>query len=279
MKMNSRKSGPSIAAQAPESSEHSPHNAAPLLKLEHLTVSYGDTTAIRDANFEVAAGEVMALVGPSGCGKTSLLNSINRMTALIPGCRVQGRVFIGDRDTSTMDDMSLRRSVGMVFQKPNPFPMSIRENIQFPLREHGVRNRSELADITERVLRDAGLWNEVADRLNRSAFTLSGGQQQRLCIARALALEPGIMLFDEPCSALDPISSGTVEALIAQLKGRITVLMVTHNLAQARRVADTIAVCWVDAGCGCVIESGPTKLIFEAAKHPVAAAYCKGEFG
>lgn len=251
----------------------------PRLMLEAVSVYYGDHTAIHNANLAVEPGEVMALVGPSGCGKTSLLNAINRMSVLVAGCRVSGRIRLDDLDTAVLDDRTLRRRVGMVFQKPNPFPLSVRENIAFPLREHGLRRRRQWMPVVETVLKEVGLWSEVAGRLDAPATALSGGQQQRLCIARALALKPDVLLFDEPCSALDPIAAKRVEDLIVNLKGRYTVLMVTHNLAQARRVADTVAVCWMDSGCGCVIETGPTHKVFDTPQHPVAAAYCSGEAG
>lgn len=266
-------------AEPPSAETPSLITTAPSLELERITIRYGQITAIQDASLRVERGDIMALVGPSGCGKSSLLNSINRLTSLIPGCQVSGRILLDGADSAALDDTILRRTVGMVFQRPNPFPLSISDNIRFPLREHGIRNRHELNSRIAQVLQDVGLWDEVKDRLDASALTLSGGQQQRLCIARALALQPSVLLFDEPCSALDPIASSVVENLITRLKGRYTVLMVTHNLAQARRVADTVAVCWMNSGCGCVIETGPTRLLFEAAKHPVAAAYFNGESG
>ena len=256
-------------------------SAAPGLSLENVTIRYGDHVAIQDASFQVQAGELMALVGPSGCGKSSLLNSINRMTDMMPNCSVTGSIRVGGQDVlaSGTNLIELRRRIGMVFQQPNPFPLSIAENIRFPLREHGIRHRHELASRTEEALTAVGLWNEVRDRLHKPALALSGGQQQRLCIARTLALAPDILLFDEPCSALDPIAAEVVETLIGSLKGRYTMLMVTHNLAQARRVADTVSVCWVDQGCGCVVETGNSEAIFETPSHPVTAAYCSGKAG
>lgn len=258
-----------------------PLSGLPAVKLTNVTIHYGDTVAIENANLEVGQGKILALVGPSGCGKSSLLHSINRMTDMIPNCKVQGEILVNDNNIllKSTDVYKLRSQVGMVFQQPNPFPMSIRENIQFPLKEHGIRQNDKLAAITEKSLRNVGLWDEVSSRLHQSALNLSGGQQQRLCIARALALEPQVLLFDEPCSALDPISSKIVEALIVSLKQHYTVIIVTHNLAQARRVADRVAVCWVDQGCGCVIETGDTQAIFERAKHPITIAYCRGDEG
>ncbi|MFV2057761.1 MAG: phosphate ABC transporter ATP-binding protein [Thiohalomonadales bacterium] len=256
-------------------------NSAPTLSLKKVTISYNDVIAIEDANLDIPAGKITALVGPSGCGKSSLLASINRMTDTIPHCKVSGQIMLGDEDIfqTNMDLSRLRRRVGMVFQQPNPFPLSIEENIRFPLKEHGIRSEHNLNEITETVLKQVGLWQEVKDRLKKNALQLSGGQQQRLCIARCLALKPAVILFDEPCSALDPISSSTVEELIKQLRLDYTVLMVTHNLAQARRIADHVAVCWVQSGCGCIIESGDTESIFERSIHPITRAFCQGDRG
>ena len=228
---------------------------SPTLELQQVSVYYGKQAAIEQASLNVRAGELMALVGPSGCGKSSLLASINRMTDGVPGCSVKGTVLLGGEPlASNRDATALRRRIGMVFQQPNPFPLSIIDNLRFPLAEHGVPRRER--DIrAEQALRAVGLWEEVSGRLSQSALGLSGGQQQRLCIARALVLKPQVLLLDEPCSALDPVSSKVVEELIVSLKGRYTLLMVTHNLAQARRIADSVTVCWVQEGCGCVVES------------------------
>ena len=256
-------------------------DSAPTITVQNLSVSYGNSQAIANASLTIPGGSLMALVGPSGCGKTSLLNSINRMTDLIPGCRVAGDVMIGDMtvyDAATDTDV-LRQRVGMVFQQPNPFPLSIAENIRFPLREHGVHKRSELEERTAAVLQRVGLWGEVEDRLHTPALSLSGGQQQRLCIARALVLEPEVLLLDEPCSALDPIATEVIEQLIVELKGQYTLLTVTHNLAQARRIADHVTVCWVDGQCGCVIETGTREGIFVNSRHPITQAYCCGAAG
>ena len=179
---------------------------------------------------------------------------------------------------ASQDAATLRRRIGMVFQQPNPFPLSIIDNLRFPLAEHGVPRR-ERDRRAEQVLRAVGLWEEVKGRLSQSALGLSGGQQQRLCIARALVLEPQVLLLDEPCSALDPVSSKVVEELIVSLKGRYTLLMVTHNLAQARRIADSVTVCWMQEGCGCVVESNACHLVFEHPSHPITAAYCAGAAG
>lgn len=256
-------------------------SAAPSLVLDGVSIDYGKRRALRHATLSVRPGELMALVGPSGCGKSSLLASINRMSDLVAGCRVEGRILLDGVDVrdASMPVQQLRRDVGLVFQQANPFPISIAENILFPLREHGVRETASLRARMERALREVGLWEEVADRLEQRATTLSGGQQQRLCIARALALEPRVMLFDEPCSALDPLSSERIERLICSLKGRYTIVMVTHNLAQARRMADSVTVCWVDDGCGCVIESGGSGEVFEHSPNAVVRAYCAGRIG
>lgn len=254
---------------------------APSITLKQVTIRYNDTIALENANLNIPAGQITALVGPSGCGKSSLLASINRMTDTISHCRVSGEIMVGNENILHPEtDLSLlRRHVGMVFQQPNPFPLSIEENIRFPLKEHGIRDDDIINEIIETVLRQVGLWDEVKDRLKKNALQLSGGQQQRLCIARCLALKPKVILFDEPCSALDPISSSTVEELIKQLTPDYTVLMVTHNLAQARRIADHAAVCWVQSGCGCIIESGDTESIFERSIHPITRAFCHGDRG
>ena len=226
--------------------------AAPVIRTCCLSVHYAGKTALRDVELEIAEGAVTAVIGPSGCGKSSFLASLNRLTDLVPGCTVTGAVRFDGQDVteSSCDVVALRRRVGMIFQKPNPFALSIRRNLEMPLREIGVRSRSERRVLAEQALHDVGLWNEVKDRLDHPALELSGGQQQRLCIARALALGPKVLLLDEPCSALDPIASGVVEDLIASLRGRVTLVVVTHNLAQARRIADDTAVFWVRDGAG-----------------------------
>jgi phosphate transport system ATP-binding protein len=226
-------------------------------------------------------GCITALVGPSGCGKTSSLTSLNRLTDLIPGCRVSGRLQIDSLDVLSphTDVIHLRRRVGMIFQKPNPFPLSIRKNLEFPLREHGIRDQDRIVVTIETVLKDVGLWDEVKSRLDSPALALSGGQQQRLCVARALALSPEMLLLDEPYSALDPLSSGVLEDLIASLRGRYTVLIVTHNLAQARRIADYVALFWVQDGAGQLIESGTAQQFFESPREALTAAYVSGSRG
>lgn len=253
----------------------------PLVEIDRLSLHYREKPAFQDVTLSINKGCITALVGPSGCGKTSFLTCLNRLTDLIVGCRVSGRIMIDALDVlaAGTDVIRLRRRVGMIFQKPNPFPLSIRRNLEFPLREHGLRDRARIAQTIETTLRDVGLWAEVKDRLDSPALALSGGQQQRLCIARALVLLPEILLMDEPCSALDPLSSGVVEDLIVSLRGRYTILIVTHNLAQARRIADYAVLLWVQNGAGHLIEAGTAKQIFENPRDPLTAAYVSGMRG
>jgi phosphate transport system ATP-binding protein len=249
-----------------------------VLATRGLAVRYGRAGAVRDISLQLARGEITAVIGPSGCGKSSFLYALNRITDLIPGCAATGEILLDGRNIRdpSFDLIALRRRVGMIFQRPNPFPISIRRNIELPLSEHKFGGRRERPAIVERALRQVGLWDEVKDRLNRSALALSGGQQQRLCIARALALEPEVLLLDEPCSSLDPISSRTVEELIRSLRGRTTIVIVTHNLAQARRIADHAAVFWREGEWGELIEFGPACEVFERPSHAKAAAYVRG---
>ncbi|MGQ0529113.1 MAG: phosphate ABC transporter ATP-binding protein [Panacagrimonas sp.] len=251
-----------------------------MLELREVGVWYGEHCVVRDVSLIAPRGSITALIGPSGCGKTSLLNCMNRLCELVPGCHMSGQMLLSGLDTHTpgLDLLALRKRVGMIFQKPNPFPLSIRRNVELALVEHGYP-RGERASRVEQALRDAGLWDEVRERLDAPAMALSGGQKQRLCIARAIALEPEVLLMDEPCSALDPISSAVVEALILRLKSRYTVLVVTHNLAQARRIADLCGVFWVQDGSGRLIEFGTAQDIFENPRHPLTAAYVRGISG
>jgi phosphate transport system ATP-binding protein len=264
-----------------------PRLPQPFIQTEQLCLHYGEKPVFKDVTIPINAGCITALIGPSGCGKTSFLSCLNRLTDLIPRCRVSGRIRIGEVDVLERKinanspagiafGIALRRRVGTIFQKPNPFPLSIWKNLALPLREHGVRNREQIDRIIETTLQDVGLWDEVKDRLNTPALSLSGGQQQRLCIARALVLKPEALLLDEPCSALDPISSGVVEDLIASLRGRYTILIVTHNLAQARRIADCAALFWVQDGVGRSIEYGDVVQIFENPQSELTAAYVNG---
>ncbi len=253
----------------------------PVICIESVGVRYGQAEALRNVTMPIYRGCITAIVGPSGCGKSTFLNCLNRMTDMIEGCQVAGRIRIDDAQIigRRIDLLALRRRVGMIFQKPNPFPLSIRSNLTFPLKEHGVRGRRRREARARRALEQVGLWKEVRDRLDEPALALSGGQQQRLCLARALVLEPRILLLDEPCSALDPMASAVVEDLIGSLRGRYTVVIVTHNLAQARRVADDLAVFWKVDGAGTVIERGPASQVFASPKHELAAAYVSGRRG
>ncbi|MBV8878637.1 MAG: phosphate ABC transporter ATP-binding protein [Planctomycetaceae bacterium] len=252
-----------------------------LLTVEKLSLSYHGKPAFEDVTLSIPGGAITALVGPSGCGKTSFLTCLNRLTDLIPGTAIRGSMRLAGQELTdgALDLVALRRRVGMIFQKPNPFPLSIRKNLEFPLREHGLRDKAELEAAVEKVLKDVALWDEVKDRLSAPALSLSGGQQQRLSIARALALRPEILLLDEPCSALDPISSGIVEDLIKGLKPRYTLVVVTHNLAQARRIADQVAVFWIHNGSGRLIESGPVEQVFGSPRDPLTASYVNGSRG
>ncbi len=253
----------------------------PLIKTQNLSLSYDKNSALKDISLTINRGCLTAIVGPSGSGKSSFLTCLNRLNDLIPGCEVTGQVLLDNTDIRgpEVDVLQLRRQVGMIFQKPNPFPMSIQRNLDFPLREHGVTDVSTRLGLIQHALMDVGLWKEVKDRLNTPALSLSGGQQQRLCIARALVLSPDILLMDEPCSALDPLSSGVVEDLIFSLRGQYTVVMVTHNLAQARRIADYVGLFWTHQETGQLIECGPTQQIFTSPQHELTSAYINGTRG
>lgn len=258
-----------------------PPSRQTVLTAERLTIAYQQRPALCDVSLQLAAGRITAVVGPSGCGKSSFLMAVNRLSDLIPGCRVTGRLRLGATDVlhPQLDVVAHRRRVGMIFQKPNPFPLSVWDNLELPLKEHGVHSRSERAGRIERALREVGLWDEVADRLPAPALQLSGGQQQRLCLARALVLRPEVLLLDEPCSALDPVATAVVEERIAQLRGEYTVILVTHNLAQARRLADDLAVFWMEQGCGRLIEFGPAEKLFTQPQHAITRNYLTGQTG
>jgi phosphate transport system ATP-binding protein len=257
------------------------HHPPPHIRISDLSVSYHGRPVLESVSMDIHRGCITALIGPSGCGKTSFLSSLNRLTDLTPGCVVKGGVWLNERDihAADIDTLALRQEVGMIFQKPNPFPLSIRRNIEMPLKEHGIGHRADIDQRVEQALRDVGLWDEVRDRLNTSALLLSGGQQQRLCIARALALNPSVLLMDEPCSALDPMSSIVIEELIQRLLPKYTVVIVTHNLAQARRISHHASFFWTRDGIGTVIESGQTKQLFEAPRHELTSAYVSGAKG
>ena len=253
----------------------------PAMQMTDVSVRYGSRVVLEKVTLDVHKGCITALIGPSGCGKTSFLSALNRLTDLVPNAQVSGKVLLEGQDVfdPKLDLMALRRRIGMIFQRPNPFPLSIRRNLELPLKEHGVRGREVLSAKIEAALRAVGLWEEVGDRLDASALALSGGQQQRLCIARALVLEPEVLLMDEPCSSLDPISSGVVEELIVSLRGRYTVVIVTHNLAQARRIANYAAFFWMKDRVGNLIEFDRCQRLFDAPSHELTAAYVSGARG
>lgn len=247
------------------------------IETQKLSLWYGDKQALKNIDMEIPKEKVTAIIGPSGCGKTTLIRCFNRMNDIIEICRVKGKILIDGKDIydKKMDVVELRKNVGMVFQKPNPFPKSIYENIAYATRIHGIKKKKKLDEIVEKCLKQAVLWDEVKDRLDESARSLSGGQQQRLCIARALAIEPEIILMDEPCSALDPIATAKIEELIRYLSKEYTVVIVTHNMQQAARVSDYTTYMYL----GEVIEFGKTKQIFENPSEESTENYITGRFG
>ena len=249
----------------------------PAIVVKDVDLYYGETKALKDVSMDIPKGRVTAFIGPSGCGKSTLLRCFNRMNDLVDNCRVEGLIQIGGKDiyAPSIQVAELRRNVGMVFQKPNPFPKTIFENVAYGLRLKGVNEKHVLDEVVEKSLRQAALWDEVKDRLDLSGFSLSGGQQQRLVIARAVALEPEIILLDEPCSALDPISTAKIENLLVQLKERYTVVIVTHNMQQAARVADYTAFMYL----GELIEFGVTEQMFIKAEKQQTEDYITGRFG
>ena len=248
-------------------------------RIENLTVTYGQVIALSAINLNIRAGGVTAVVGPSGSGKTTFICCLNRLSDLVPGCCVSGRVMLQSLDiyAPNIDVTSLRRRVGIISQKPNPFPTTIWRNLELPLRQTGVRNGDEVAQRIEECLRAVGLWKEVRDRLKQPALGLSGGQQQRLCIARALTLKPEALLLDEPCSSLDPMATTVIEELINEFRGTYTTVIITHNLAQARRVGTDVAVFWNVDDAGCLLESGPVEDIFDAPKHELTRLFVSGK--
>lgn len=244
--------------------------------IKHMNLFYGDFHALKDINLTVQEKEIIAFIGPSGCGKSTLLKSLNRMNDLVEGCKITGDIRLDDVDIyGNLDINLLRKRVGMVFQKPNPFPMSIYDNIAYGPRTYGIRSKVKLDEIVEKSLQDAAIWDEVKDRLKKSALGLSGGQQQRLCIARALAVEPEVLLMDEPTSALDPISTSKIEELAVQLKDQYTIVMVTHNMQQAARISDKTAFFLL----GEIIESGETESLFSVPQDKRTEDYITGRFG
>ena len=252
-------------------------NNMPVISAKNLNLWYGDFKALKGISLDVGEREITALIGPSGCGKSTFLKTLNRMNDLVPNVRIEGDVRLRGEDifSKEMQLTDLRRRVGMVFQKANPFPMSIYDNITYGPRLHGVRNKAELDELVESSLRGAALWDEVKDRLKKSALGLSGGQQQRLCIARALAVKPEGLLMDEPTSALDPGSTMKVEELMSELKKNYTVVIVTHNMQQAMRISDNTAFFYM----GELVEHGPTKKIFSNATEENTRQYVSGSFG
>lgn len=245
--------------------------------IRNMNLHYGQFHALHNINLDIKANEITAFIGPSGCGKSTLLKSLNRMNDLVEGCVIDGEILL-DQDNiydKSMDVNYLRKRVGMVFQKPNPFPMSIYDNIAYGPRTHGIRNRQRLDEIVETSLKQAAIWDELKDRLAKSALGLSGGQQQRLCIARALAVKPEVLLMDEPTSALDPISTSKIEDLAIELKKDLTIVIVTHNMQQATRISDKTAFFLL----GDLIEAGPTDQLFSMPKEKKTEDYITGRFG
>jgi phosphate transport system ATP-binding protein len=253
------------------------HDEETVLSIEDFNLWYGSKQALFDIRMPIPKGQVTSLIGPSGCGKTTLLRCVNRMNDLIDTVRIDGDMVLNGESIFApgVDVIELRKRMGMVFQKPNPFPMSIFENVVYPLRIDGERNRAVLDEVCERSLRGAALWDEVKDRLQESGLSLSGGQQQRLCIARAIASEPEVLLLDEPCSALDPLATGKVEDLIQDLRGDYSILIVTHNMQQASRISDYTAFMYL----GCLIEYGPTSRLFTKPMLQETEDYVTGRFG
>lgn len=247
------------------------------IKVEDLKLWYGDFRALHGVDLDINRNEITAFIGPSGCGKSTFIKTLNRMNDLVPNCRIEGTVELDGKDvySKKTDLNNLRKNVGMVFQQPNPFPKSIYDNIAYGPRTHGIKKKNELDEIVERSLRQAAIWDEVKDHLDRNALSISGGQQQRICIARALAVEPEVLLMDEPTSALDPISTAKIEELVSQLKEDYTIVMVTHNMQQASRISDRTAF-FLN---GHIIESDVTRKIFTNPNEQETENYISGRFG
>ena len=245
-------------------------------EISNMELYYGSFKALKNINLKLSEKEITAFIGPSGCGKSTLLKSLNRMNDLVEGCKITGKILLDGKDIyGNIDINQLRKRVGMVFQKPNPFPMSIYDNIAYGPRTHGIRKKSQLDEIVEKAMRDAAIWDEVKDRLKKNALGMSGGQQQRLCIARALAVEPEVLLMDEPTSALDPISTSKIEDLALELKNKYTIIMVTHNMQQAARISDKTAFFLL----GEVVEFNQTAKIFNMPQDKRTEEYISGRFG
>lgn len=245
-------------------------------EISNMELYYGSFKALKNINLKLSEKEITAFIGPSGCGKSTLLKSLNRINDLVEGCKITGKILLDGKDIyGNIDINRLRKRVGMVFQKPNPFPMSIYDNIAYGPRTHGIRKKGQLDEIVEKALRDAAIWDEVKDRLKKNALGMSGGQQQRLCIARALAVEPEVLLMDEPTSALDPISTSKIEDLALELKNKYTIIMVTHNMQQAARISDKTAFFLL----GEVVEFNQTAKIFNMPQDKRTEEYISGRFG
>jgi len=245
------------------------------IDIRHVDLFYGSFQALTNVNMEIPEKRITALIGPSGCGKSTLLKCLNRMNDLIEGCKITGEILLDGQEIHSLDEAMLRKRVGMVFQKPNPFPMTVYDNVAYGPRTHGMRGKARLDEVVEKSLRSAAIWDELKDRLRKDALGLSGGQQQRLCIARALAVEPEVLLMDEPTSALDPISTAKIEDLCVELKERYTLVMVTHNMQQAARISDFTSFFLL----GKVIESAPTEELFSLPKDKRTEDYITGRFG
>jgi phosphate transport system ATP-binding protein len=269
--------GTEVNGEPPQVVHEAPRDAVERMRTEELSVAYGSKLAVNRVSLEVCQGEVLALIGPSGCGKTTLLRSLNRLVDQTPTVARSGRILLDDADADYLDVTMLRRKVGMVFQQPNPFPMSIFDNIAYGLRERGSKRpgRRQLEPAVEQALTRAGLWDEVKDSLSGAALRLSGGQQQRLCIARSLAVNPEVLLLDEPCSALDPISTAVIEELILRLRSDVAIVIVTHNLQQAQRVGDRVAFMYL----GDLVEYGAAGRVFGAPQAMRTQEYVSGAFG
>jgi phosphate transport system ATP-binding protein len=255
-------------------------NGKSKITAKNFNLFYGDFQALKDINVDMPEHAITSIIGPSGCGKSTFLRSINRMNELIPSVKTNGNIFLDDEDIFTQDVVELRKQVGMVFQRPNPFPKSIFDNVAYGPRAHGLKNKAVLEEIVEKSLTEAALWDEVKDNLNKSGLALSGGQQQRLCIARALAVEPQVILMDEPASALDPIATLKIEELIQNLKKEYTIVIVTHNMQQAARASDyTMVFNMYPDRSGYIIEYGKTSQVFTNPHEKITEDYISGRFG